>query len=31
VNDAGPIQSIGDVVGVFADEAAITNVIYESN
>ena len=30
VNDAGPIASIEDVAGVFDDEAAITNVIYES-
>jgi D-alanyl-D-alanine carboxypeptidase len=30
VNDAGPIQSIDDVADVFDDEAAITNVIYES-
>ena len=30
VNDAGPIQSISDVSEVFEDEAAITNVIYES-
>ena len=30
VNDAGPIRSIDDVSEVFEDEAAITNVIYES-
>jgi PBP4 family serine-type D-alanyl-D-alanine carboxypeptidase len=30
LNDAGPIQSIGDVTDVFEDEAAITNAIYES-
>jgi len=30
LNDAGPIQSIGDVTEVFEDEAAITNAIYES-
>jgi D-alanyl-D-alanine carboxypeptidase/D-alanyl-D-alanine-endopeptidase (penicillin-binding protein 4) len=30
LNDAGPIQSISDVAGVFEDEAAITNAIYES-
>jgi len=30
LNDAGPIQSIGDVTDVFEDEAAIANAIYES-
>jgi PBP4 family serine-type D-alanyl-D-alanine carboxypeptidase len=30
VNDVGPIRSIDDVADVFEDEAAITNVIYES-
>jgi D-alanyl-D-alanine carboxypeptidase/D-alanyl-D-alanine-endopeptidase (penicillin-binding protein 4) len=30
LNDAGPIQSISDVTGVFEDEAAIANAIYES-
>jgi D-alanyl-D-alanine carboxypeptidase/D-alanyl-D-alanine-endopeptidase (penicillin-binding protein 4) len=30
VNDAGPIQSIDDISEVFEDEAAITNVIYET-
>jgi PBP4 family serine-type D-alanyl-D-alanine carboxypeptidase len=30
VNDAGPIQRIEDVSEVFEDEAAITNVIYET-
>jgi D-alanyl-D-alanine carboxypeptidase len=31
VNDAGPIKSIADVADVFADEAEITNAIYEAN
>lgn len=31
VNNAGPISSIEDVGGVFEDEAAITNAIYERN
>lgn len=31
VNDAGPLKSIEDVGGVFEDEAAITNAIYENN
>jgi PBP4 family serine-type D-alanyl-D-alanine carboxypeptidase len=30
VNDAGPIERIGDISEVFDDQAAITNVIYES-
>jgi D-alanyl-D-alanine carboxypeptidase/D-alanyl-D-alanine-endopeptidase (penicillin-binding protein 4) len=30
VNDAGPVQSITDVTGVFEDEAVITNAIYEA-
>lgn len=31
VNNAGPIRSIEDVTGVFDDEAAIANAIYERN
>ncbi|HZY98253.1 MAG TPA: D-alanyl-D-alanine carboxypeptidase/D-alanyl-D-alanine-endopeptidase [Candidatus Baltobacteraceae bacterium] len=31
VNNAGPLKSIEDVGGVFEDEAAITNAIYENN
>jgi PBP4 family serine-type D-alanyl-D-alanine carboxypeptidase len=31
VNDAGKMTSIEDVAGVFNDEAAITNAIYENN
>ncbi|HKE36746.1 MAG TPA: D-alanyl-D-alanine carboxypeptidase/D-alanyl-D-alanine-endopeptidase [Candidatus Baltobacteraceae bacterium] len=31
VNNAGPLKSIEDVGGVFQDEAAITNAIYENN
>lgn len=31
VNDAGPIRSLDDVAGVFDDEAAILNAIYEAN
>ena len=31
VNDAGPLKELADVANVFTDEAAITNVIYESN
>jgi PBP4 family serine-type D-alanyl-D-alanine carboxypeptidase len=31
VNDAGPLKSISDVSDVLEDEAAIANVIYQSN
>jgi D-alanyl-D-alanine carboxypeptidase/D-alanyl-D-alanine-endopeptidase (penicillin-binding protein 4) len=31
VNDAGPLKRIEDVGGVFEDEAAIANAIYENN